>query len=176
MEETLSVTPTEPIPQAPTTPPAEPVTPSDSGDKPLGEGGEKALKAEREARANAEKSAAALQKQLDEINAANLSDLEKAQKAAKDAEEVAAKATVEALRYRVAAKHGISTKPGENGEPSDADLFLTSSDPDVVEKQAVALAARTSTAPRPDLSQGGKPPTGSSPESDFESFIKGQLS
>lgn len=172
----MSDTTAVPTPPAPPVTPAEPVTPSDSEDKPLGEGGEKALKAEREARAAAEKSAAALQKQLDEINAANLSDLERAQKAAKDAEEVATKATIEALRYRVAAKHGISTKPGDNGEPSDADLFLTSSDPEIVEKQAVALAARTSTAPRPDLSQGGKPPTGSSPEGDFASFIKGQLS
>ena len=48
-----------------------------------------------------------MQKQLDDINAANLSDLEKAQKAAKDAEDAAHKATAEALRLRVAAKHGI---------------------------------------------------------------------
>jgi hypothetical protein len=121
-------------------------------DKPLGENGEKALKAEREARATAEKNAAALQKQLDDIAAANLSDLEKAQKAAADARADADKATHEALRLRVAAKHGISDE--------DADLFLTGSDAETIEKQATALAARTSTdttpGPRPDLSQGGK--------------------
>lgn len=117
-------------------------------DKPLGENGEKALKAEREARAAAEKSAAALQKQLDDINAANLSDLEKAQKAAKDAEEAAAKATAEALRLRVAAKHGISDE--------DADLFLTGTDVETLERQAARLVERTPTGPKPDPSQGPK--------------------
>ncbi|WP_460850779.1 hypothetical protein [Nocardioides montaniterrae] len=138
-------------------------------DKPLGENGEKALKAEREARAAAEKSAAALQKQLDDIAAANLSDLEKAQKAAADAQAEAAKATTEAMRLRVAAKHGISDE--------DADLFLTGSDLETVERQATALAARTSTGPKPDLSQGakGNPATGS-PETDFANFLGAQLS
>lgn len=137
-------------------------------DKPLGENGEKALKAEREARAAAERSATALQKQLDDIAAANLSDLEKAQKAAKDAEEVAAKATTEALRLRIAAKHGISE--------ADADLFLTSSDPEIVERQAAALASRASTSPKPDLSQGGKGSiTGGSTADQFAAAIEQQL-
>lgn len=143
--------------------------PAAVADKPLGEGGEKALKAEREARATAEKATAALQKQLDDIAAANLSDLEKAQKAATDAQEVAAKATTEALRLRVAAKHGISDE--------DADLFLTGSDMETVEKQAAALVARTSNGPKPDLSQGAKgAPAGSSPEQDFASFLGAQMS
>ncbi len=138
-------------------------------DKPLGENGEKALKAEREARSAAEKSAAALQKQLDDIAAANLSDLEKAQKAATDAQAVADKATTEALRLRVATKHGISEE--------DADLFLTGSDLETVEKQAAALAARTSTGPKPDLSQGSKgAPAGASPEQDFANFLGAQMS
>jgi hypothetical protein len=130
-------------------------TQSDSAqadDKPLGENGEKALKAEREARATAEKNAAALQKQLDDIAAANLSDLEKAQKAATDAQAIAEAATREALRLRIAAKHGISDE--------DADLFLTGSDQETVERQAAALVARTAPGttpgPRPDLSQGSK--------------------
>lgn len=123
--------------------PAEPA----STDKPLGENGEKALKAEREARTAAEKSAAALQKQLDDINAANLSDLERAQKDAEDARAAAATAASEALRLRVAAKHGISDE--------DADLFLTGSDLETVQRQAAALVARTSNGPKPDLSQGG---------------------
>jgi hypothetical protein len=172
----MSVTPPEPgtPPAAAPTPPADPkATDSPAApvgeDKPLGENGEKALKAEREARAAAEKSAAALQKQLDDIAAANLSDLEKAQKAAKDAEEAAAKATTEALRLRVAAKHGISDE--------DADLFLTASDRETIEKQAAALAARTSTSPKPDLSQGAKgTPAGASPEQDFANFLGAQMS
>jgi hypothetical protein len=149
--------PTPPPPLTPPSPTTRPptATQSDSAqadDKPLGENGEKALKAEREARARPEKNAAALQKQLDDIAAANLSDLEKAQKAATDAQAIADKATHEALRLRVAAKHGISDE--------DADLFLTGSDQETVERQAAALVARTSTGttpgPRPDLSQGSK--------------------
>lgn len=144
-------------------------TQSDSADKPLGENGEKALKAERDARAAAEKTSAALQKQLDEINAANLTELERAQKAATEAQAAAATATTEALRLRVAAKHGISDE--------DADLFLTGSDMETVERQAAALMARTSTAPKPDLSQGSKgTPAGSSPEQDFANFLGAQMS
>lgn len=143
------------------------------GDKPLGENGEKALKAEREARSAAEKQAAALQKQLDDIAAANLSDLEKAQKAASDAQAAADKANAEAIRFRVAAKHGITDE--------DADLFLTGSDLETVEKQAAALAARTSTgtqpAPRPDLSQGSKGTTATGdPAQDFAHFLGAQMS
>jgi hypothetical protein len=140
-----------------------------AADKPLGENGEKALAAERKARADAEKSAAALQKQLDDINAANLTELEKAQRAATEAQEAAGKATTEALRLRVAAKHGISDE--------DADLFLTGSDLETVEKQATALVARTSTGPKPDLSQGAKGTTaGGSPEQDFANFLGAQMS
>jgi len=147
-------------------------TATTDADKPLGENGEKALKAEREARAQAEKSAAALQKQLDDIAAANLSDIEKAQKAAADAQAVADKATAEALRLRIAAKHGISDE--------DADLFLTGSDLETVEKQAAALVARTAPGnkpgPRPDLTQGSKgaPATGD-PAQDFANFLGAQL-
>ena len=147
--------------------------PAAKADKPLGENGEKALKAEREARSAAEKQAAALQKQLDDIAAANLSDLEKAQKAAADAQALADKATSEATRLRIAAKHGISDE--------DADLFLTGSDVETVERQAAALVARTSTGttpgPRPDLSQGSKgtPATGT-PEQDFANFLGAQMS
>lgn len=170
----MSVTPPEPgtAPAAVPTPPADPKAAPPAPaveDKPLGENGEKALKAEREARAAAEKATAALQKQLDDINAASLSELEKAQKAAKDAQEAAAKATTEALRLRVAAKHGISDE--------DADLFLTGSDQETVEKQAAALVARTSTSPKPDLSQGAKgAPAGTSPEQDFANFLGAQMS
>ena len=133
-------------------------------DKPLGENGEKALKAEREARAAAEKSAAALQKQLDDIAAANLSDLEKAQKAATDAQADAAAARAEALRLTVAAKHGITG--------DDVDLFLTGGDADTLERQAAALAARTSTGPKPDLTQGatGTPAAGD-PATDFANLL-----
>lgn len=59
-----------------------------------------------------------------------------------EVEQRAAKAEVAALRSRIAADHGISTKAGPNGEPSDADLFLTGSDETTLTAQAQRLAQR----------------------------------
>lgn len=141
----------DPTPDPTATPQGDPApAATDPSDKPLGENGEKALKAERDARSAAEKQAAALQKQLDDIAAANLSDLEKAQKAATDAQALADKATSEALRYRIAAEKGIT---------DNVDLILTGSDEETMRKQADLWATRTgeqAPGPRPDLSQGGK--------------------
>lgn len=120
----------------------------------LGEGGKKALAAEREARKAAEKSAAELKARLDQIEAANLSDLEKAQKQAQEAQESAAKAATEALRWRTAAKFGISDE--------DAETLLTGSDEATITRQAERLAEFQKSqqpapaGPRPDLSQGSK--------------------
>ncbi len=144
----------------------------DGDEAALGDAGKKALDSMKAKWKGAEQQAAELKKQLDAINAANMSDLEKAQKAATDAQAAADAATREALRLRVAAKHGISDE--------DADLFLTGSDLETVEKQAAALVARTSAGaqpgPRPDLSQGSKgtPATGD-PAQDFANFLGGQL-
>lgn len=46
------------------------------------------------------------------------------------------------LRLRVAGRFGISTTPGEDGGPSDADLFLTGTDEETLTAQAQRLAAR----------------------------------
>lgn len=148
-----------------------PAATAPTGDKPLGENGEKALKAERDARSAAEKQAAALQKQLDDIAAANLSDLEKAQKAAADAQALADRATSEALRYRIAAEKGIT---------DNVDLILTGSDEDTMRKQADLWATRSTEqppGPRPDLSQGpkGTPSSSGTPEQDFANFLGAQL-
>jgi hypothetical protein len=48
----------------------------------------------------------------------------------------------QALKTSIAAKFGISTEPGEDGSPSDADLFLTGSDADSLTAQAQRLAGR----------------------------------
>lgn len=53
-----------------------------------------------------------------------------------------AKAEANALRLRVAGDYGISTKRGDDGEPSDAELFLTGTDEDTLVAQAKRLAAR----------------------------------
>lgn len=47
-----------------------------------------------------------------------------------------------ALRTRIAAEFGVSTKAGEKGEPSDADLFLTGTDEATLIAQAQRLVAR----------------------------------
>lgn len=130
---------------------AEGATPNDVAEQ-LGEGGKKALTAEREARKAAEDAAKALQAELDKIKQAQMSDLERAQAQAKEYEQAASKAQTEALRWRIAAKHGITDE--------DAETFLTGSDEESLTRQAERLAALSSststpTTPKPDLSQGG---------------------
>ena len=71
---------------------------------------------------------------LDEIEAANKSEIEKANDKASTAEQRAATAEAEALRLRVAVKHGISIE--------DADLFLTGTDEETLTKQAERLTER----------------------------------
>lgn len=48
----------------------------------------------------------------------------------------------DALRSSIAARFGISTEKGKDGEPSDADLFLTGTDESTLTAQAQRLAAR----------------------------------
>ena len=126
-------------------------TPADVAEQhQLGEGGKKAIHAEREARRAAEDAAKALQAQLDEIKAAQMTDLEKAQAQARSFEEAAAKAQAEALRWRIAAKHGISDE--------DAQTFLTGGDEASLERQAQRLASlsiASPATPKPDLTQAG---------------------
>jgi hypothetical protein len=105
-----------------------------------------ARKWEERAKENAE-----ARKRLDEIEAASKSDLEKATEARQAAEQERDAARAEALRYKVASKHGISDE--------DAELFLTGTDEDTLTKQAERLAARGEDAgkprpPKPDVNQG----------------------
>lgn len=93
------------------------------------------LYAERDARKT-------LQARIDAIEAEKLTDLEKAQRAAEDATREAAEARREALRYRLAATYGVSTERGEDGEPSDAELFLTGDTEEAMKAQAERFAAR----------------------------------
>ena len=124
-------------------------------DATLGEGGKKALKAEREARTAAERQAAELRAKLDAIESANMTELERAQKAAADAKaelERVPQMVADQLRGYLQGIHGISDE--------DAELYLTSSDPATLLKQAAGIAARAetqaATAPKPDLTQGAQ--------------------
>lgn len=141
MSESTNETPTEPQEQAQ----------GDPATTPLGEGGKKALEAEREARKAAERERDEFKRKVDEAARANESALEKAQREAKEAREVAATAPVQAFREAAVKFGGISRE--------DADLFLTGSDVETLEKQASRLMDRAPTAtstPKPDLTQGGK--------------------
>lgn len=116
----------------------------------LGDAGKKALDLMKSERNDAKRQAAELKAKLDRLEAANLSDLERAQKEAKDASELAAAATQEARRYRIAAEFGID---------SDAELILTAPDEETMRRQATLWSQRTattSTAPKPDLTQGAQ--------------------
>ena len=90
--------------------------------------------------------------ELDQIKHAQMSELEKAQAAMQTATQEAAAAKAEALRWRIAAKHGISDE--------DAETFLTGSDEESLTKQAQRLASLATTSapatPKPDLTQGGQ--------------------
>lgn len=138
----------------------------------LGDAGKKALDAERTARKDAERQAAALQKQLDEIGRANESAIERAQREAKEAQDALPGAVAGAFK-EAAIKFGGITQ-------DDADLFLTGTDVETLSRQVAALAARTSAGtqpgPRPDLSQGSKgTPASGDPAQDFANFLGRQL-
>lgn len=84
---------------------------------------------------------------FDEADAANKSELQKATDAAANAAKAADDARAEALRFKIAAKHGISDE--------DADLFLTGRD----EQSLTAQAERLATIEADRKKQGGKAPT-----------------
>lgn len=113
-----------------------------SESEPLGDGGKKALDAERRRANAAEREAKLLKSRLDEIESAQLSEAEKAKRRADEAEARAQAAEAGALRWRIAAKHGISD--------DDAELFLTGNDEDTLNRQAQRLAERTTPQSKSD--------------------------
>ena len=94
-----------------------------------------------------------LAKKAQEIEDAQKSEVQRANELAAAAEARAVKAEAEALRYRVATKHGISDE--------DAKLWLTGATEDDLTKQAERLAelqgGQTKPQQQPDLSQGARP-------------------
>ena len=105
-------------------------------------------KANSEAKDNRLKAA-----ELDKLKVAQMSDLERTQAELAAIRTEAESARAEALRWRIAASHGISD--------ADAETFLTGSDEATLAKQAARLVELRSAstapavAPRPDLTQGG---------------------
>lgn len=139
-------------------------------DEPLGDAGLKALQAEREARKAAEDALKAAERERDAVKAkaqkwdeaeeAQKTELERAREEAAKALADAETARTEALRYRIANKHGVSEE--------DAETFLTASDEEGLERQAarlaeIAAARRETERHTPDPSQGPRPPTAEDP-------------
>ena len=103
---------------------------------------------------------------LDEIEAANKSELEKAQDARAAAEKARDKAVADGLRWRIAAKHGVSDE--------DAELFLTGSDEETLTAQAKRLADREADRTRNGArspNEGRTPP--STGENEMQAFARG---
>lgn len=86
----------------------------------------------------------------------------------------ATKAEAEALRSRVAATFGVSTKKGPNGEPSDADLFLTGADESTLTAQAQRLAGREEDRKKQGnyAPKEGQAPSSSGESEDLRDFTK----
>ena len=104
---------------------------------------------------------------LNEIEQANKTEVQKAQDDAAKAKADADKARAEALRWKVAAKHGITDE--------DADLFLTGTDESTLTKQAERLAERGS-KPKNVVPREGTtpPPAGADPMREFARGLFGR--
>lgn len=92
---------------------------------------------------------------LDQIEEQNKTEMQRIAERAEAAERERDKVRAESLRWRVAAQFGISSESGPDGEPSDAELFLTGSDEETLTRQAQRLqqqkAAAVNPAPALDL-------------------------
>lgn len=130
---------------------------------------QKAREQEKRAKDNADAAS-----RLAEIEESQKSETQRLADAAAEADRRATAATTEALRWRIAAKHGITDE--------DAETFLTAGDEESLTRQAQRLAALSTTAseaeqrapgPRPDLSQGAQSPgsLAGSPADDFARFM-----
>lgn len=130
---------------------AEQGNPAEADEATLGDAGKKALDRMKAERNEAKQEAAALKARLDKLEAANMTELERAQKEAQEAKAELEKMpalVAEHLRNHLTEIHGISEE--------NRDLYLTSNDPATLLKQAVGIASRTSTSPKPDLTQGSQ--------------------
>lgn len=121
--------------------PSEDPQPADPAEDELGEGGKKALQAERDARKQADKRVAELESQLAQVGSANESALQEAQDQARQAQEDLAQATLNASRYKVAGRFGISTEVAEGEEKSQAEMLLTGATEDEMIHQAKIIAS-----------------------------------
>ena len=134
----------------------------------LGDPGKKAIEAERRERKAAERKAATLQAQLDELNAANLTELERAQRAANEATARLAEYEKTTIRQRVALNKGV---------PADLVDRLRGDTEDEITADADALMALVGApkSPRPDPSQGPRATASGTTADQFAAALQGHL-
>jgi hypothetical protein len=92
--------------------------------------------------------------ELAALKQAQMSDAERTAARLEQMERETQAARTEALRFRIATRHGISDE--------DAELYLTATDEETLERQAKGLAdrsAQTTARPRADADQGARPQT-----------------
>lgn len=157
-------TPVAPDATPPATPPV-PAAPAQVEDK-TDKTDWKAEARKHEARAKENASAAG---ELAKLKQSQMSETDRLNAQLTESQQAASKATNEALRWRIAAKHGISD--------DDAETFLVGTDEASLTKQAERLKAlATNAPPRSDPSQGARPgvPSGG-PASDFADFMNNSM-
>lgn len=136
----------------PTAPKPEPPKQQQQSDQDKTDWQAEAKKWEKRAKDNVEKA-----RRFDQIEQAwqgSKSESERLTEALNAAQQAAEKAQADALRYRIAAKHQIND--------ADAELFLTGTDADTLERQAARLAEQITQGQPP---RGYVPGEGSSPAS-----------
>lgn len=171
--------PVAPPVDPPATPPADP-----PADPALGPSGEAALKAERARAATAEKTAKALQKQLDEIADANLNDVDRL---AKGEYERGVSEATKAANERILKTEVRAAATGKLTDPADALAYLdlttlTVGDDGEVDTAAVVTAIDALLAEKPYLGSGATPPpavpgvpTGARPGTSTPQLSRGDL-
>ena len=155
----------QPAPNTPTPAPTEPAKPAQA------ETDWKAEARKHEARA---KENAAAASELAKLKQAQMTETDRLNAQLADSQKAAASAASEALRWRVAARHGISDE--------QAEMYLSGDDEAMLTRQAeglVALAQQqvaSPAGPRPDLSQGAKGASSAGgPAADFAAHLKTHL-
>jgi hypothetical protein len=126
-----------------------------------------AAKYRTEAKANAEAA-----KRLAELEDANKTEQERLTERLAELEREATTARSEALRFKIASKYGVSEE--------DAELFLTGTDEETLQRQAERLAARNEDAgkprpPKPDPNQGRQSGGAASTADQFAASVGGLL-
>lgn len=101
---------------------------------------------------------------LDEIEQANKSEQERLADELAEARSAAEQSKAEALRFRIASQHGISDE--------DAELFLTGSDAETLERQAGRLAERVDQRKRNNNQSPREGVNPAAPEAPERAFVR----